>query len=126
VARPAYERVGEALKTAYKKAGLRQEDLAAALDVDQGTVSRWSRGVQRIELEYFPRIDELCGRPRGYLLRLAGYVDDLDALDTVQAIRSDPRLDDQGRTTLEHLYLVLTSPAAQTAGASGTAAAPAR
>jgi transcriptional regulator with XRE-family HTH domain len=76
MARPAYERVGNAFRLAYERAGLRQEDVAAALHVDQGTVSRWARGLQKLDLDYFPQIDELCGQPHGYLLRLAGYVDD--------------------------------------------------
>jgi len=125
MARPAYERVGNAFRRAYEFAGLRQTDVADALGVDPATISKWSRGLQRIDLDYFPEIDKLCGQPRGWLLKQAGYVEDAE-LSVEQAIRSDPRLDDQGRTTLLHLYLVLTSPAAQSASASGTAAAPAR
>src|SRR5690606_7530535 len=95
VARPAHERVGRALRDALADAGLRQGDLADALGIDQGTVSRWTRGLQRIDLDYFPAIDKALGRPTGYLLRKAGYV--ADSVDTLTSIDLDPRLDDEAR-----------------------------
>lgn len=116
MARPAYERVGAAFRKAYEEAGLRQEDIAAALDVDQGTVSKWARGLARIDLDYFPSIDELCHQPRGYLLWLAGYVEWIDPADVQAAIAVDPDLDEDGRTALTLLYRVLKSRAGQPAG----------
>lgn len=94
VARPAYERVGRAFRQAYEAADLQQKDIAVALGVDPATVSKWSRGLQRIELEYFPEIDKLCGVPLGTILRRAGYVAPLDdqALTVEQMIQGDPRL----------------------------------
>lgn len=105
VARPAYERVGNAFTTAYKQAGLRQEDIADALDIDQATVSRWARGLQRIDLDYFPRLDELLGQPTGYLLRLSGYVA-ASAADATpeQLIRADTRITEDDRRTLIGFY----------------------
>lgn len=112
MARPAYERVGIAFRQAYEAAGLRQTDVADALGVDPATVSKWSRGLQRIDLDYFPEIDRLCRQPLGHVLMRAGYVAPPTAGDVEQAIRSDPKLDDRGRGTLLHLYQVLTSPGA--------------
>jgi len=104
MARPAYERVGTAFRTAYEAAGLRQEDIADALGVDQGTVSKWARGLQRIDLDYFPQIDQLCGHRKGYLLRLAGYVED-DPADVRSALASDPTLDEVSRRVLLAAYM---------------------
>jgi transcriptional regulator with XRE-family HTH domain len=102
VARPAYERVGTAFRTAYQGAGLRQEDIAAELGVDQGTVSKWARGLQRIDLDYFPRIDALCRQPTGHVLRLAGYVDFTP--DVVAALTADTRLPDIPKQMLIDAY----------------------
>ena len=124
MAEPVGGRLSAALRATYQEAGVSQVDIAEALNTDQPTVSRWARGMRRPPLDALPTVERLCGVPVGTILRRAGYVEDIE-LDTVQAIRSDPRLDDQGRTTLEHLYLVLISPAAQQTGARGTAAAPA-
>jgi transcriptional regulator with XRE-family HTH domain len=103
MARPAHARVGAAFRSAYKAAGLRQTDIAAALGTDQGTVSRWASGTQRIELEYFPMIDELCGHRHGYLLRLAGYVVD-DPGDVLTAIANADDLDETGKRLVSMLY----------------------
>lgn len=104
MARPAYERVGTAFRGAYEAAGLRQTDIAEALDVDPATVSKWSRGLQRIDLEYFPEIDRLCGKPKGYVLRLAGYVEDDPAGDVRAAIMADDGLMEQARLMLLDVY----------------------
>ena len=103
MARPAYARVGAAFRTAYTEAGLRQEDIATALGVDQGTISKWARGLQRIDLEYFPKIDKLCGQPTGYLLDLAGYVS-REPLTVEQAIARDPALSSEHRAFMLRYY----------------------
>lgn len=120
MARPAYERVGNAFKTAYKKAGLKQEDVAAALNVDQGTVSRWGRGLQKIDLDYFPKIDDLCHQSRGYLLRLAGYVD--DDLDLPAIIATTSELQPRQRQTLLDVYVSLRKRSAPSATVADTSA----
>lgn len=104
MARPAYERVGAAFRTAYEAAGLRQHEIAKALGVDQATVSKWSRGVQRIDLEYFPVLDELCGMPKGYVLRMAGFVEDTSGNSVKDAVAADPRLDATGRMVVMETY----------------------
>lgn len=119
MARPAYERVGLAFTEAYKAAGLRQSDVAEALGVDPAAVSRWSRGLQRIDLEYFPLIDDLCGKKRGYLLKKAGYVDD-GSCDVLTAIDLDPRLDERGRRLMSTQYEVLVALAATSAATAAS------
>lgn len=108
VARPAYERVGLAFRQAYIGAGLKAKDVAAELDVDPATVSKWSRGLQRIDLEYFPEIDKLCSLPLGTVLRWAGYVADDETMTPEDAIRADKRLAKREQDQLIdfHRYLV--------------------
>lgn len=131
MARPSTEQIGTAIASVLAQANVSQSELARRLSargwaVDQSRVSRWVRGVAEPHaLMIYPAIEEECGVAGGTIFRRAGLVDDVD-LSVEQAIRSDPRLDDQGRTTLEHMYLVLTSAAAQSAGAPGTVAASAR
>jgi transcriptional regulator with XRE-family HTH domain len=115
MARPAYERVGAAFRTAYEAAGLRQGDVAKALGVDQATVSKWARGVQRIDLEYFPEIDRVCRRPLGWVLTKAGFVDPGPMVDVASAVAADPALDEDGRNALAMLYEVLKTRAVQDA-----------
>jgi transcriptional regulator with XRE-family HTH domain len=113
MARPAHARVGAAFRSAYKAAGLRQEDIAAAVGVDQGTISRWASGVQPIPLDYFPKLDDLCSRPHGYLLRLAGYVVD-DPGDVLTAIANADDLDETGKRLVSMLYSEVRRPARPT------------
>lgn len=118
MARPAYERVGAAFRGAYEAAGLRQTDIAEALGVDPATVSKWSRGLQRIDLEYFPEIDRLCGKPKGYVLRLAGYIEDDPAIGVRSAIMADHGLTEQAKLTLLDVYESFQKRAAAQAGSS--------
>lgn len=111
MAKPAYERVGAAFRTAYKAAGLRQVDIADALGVNQSSVSRWANGLEPIEIEYFPKIDELCGQPLGYLLDLAGYVS-RDPLTVEEAIARDPNLTPDNRAFVLRVYRFATQDSA--------------
>jgi len=125
VARPAYERVGEAVRKALDDAGLRQSDIADALGVDPATVSKWARGLQRIDLEYFPEIDRVCGQRRGYVLELAGFVDPPPSGDVRVAIAADPALDDEGKGALTVLYEVLRTRATNGTGQADAGRKPA-
>jgi transcriptional regulator with XRE-family HTH domain len=100
MARPAYERVGTAFKSAYQRAGLKQDEIAAELGVDQATVSRWARGLQRIDLDYFPRIDKLCSQPTGYVLGLAGYVANAHECTMESAVKASPHLNKDERRVI--------------------------
>jgi transcriptional regulator with XRE-family HTH domain len=82
MARPIAEEFGRAFRLAYESAGLTQVELAARLQVrgwtkvNQAQVSKWVRGVSVPPLEVLPDVDAACGQPKGYVLRVAGYVDD--------------------------------------------------
>lgn len=58
------------LMAAFRKAkGLRQEDLAELLGVEQGTVSKWERGL-RIPRDYWrPRISRELGDSTNVIFR---------------------------------------------------------
>jgi len=96
MARPIAEEFGRAFRQAYEAAGLTQADLAKGLQargwvkVDQSQISKWARGLVVPPLEVLPDIDAVCGRPKGYVLREAGYVDEIKGVE--DAIRADPRL----------------------------------
>ncbi|HEY1119935.1 MAG TPA: helix-turn-helix transcriptional regulator [Acidimicrobiales bacterium] len=91
----------DAIRHAY--AGrLRQIDLAAKLGVDQTAISRWSRGTSRPQLEEIAAIEAACDRPRGFVLRLAGFVDEV--VDVATAVAVDPALSDQGRRIVLTTY----------------------
>lgn len=100
-------RLAEAFRTAYEGAGLTQVDLESKLkdrgvhQADQSTISKWKRGERPIPLDVLPVVDELCGQPLGYVLRLAGYV---EAVDTRGAIMTDPHLQPAMREALATMY----------------------
>lgn len=100
--RSTERRLSDAFREAYETAGVSQTQIAEALGVDQPRVSKWARGESQPPLEKLPVIDALCGQPRGYVLRLAGYVDDIDI---EAAIKADPRLTEKGRSTVLAYYL---------------------
>lgn len=91
----------EAIRRAY--AGrYTQADLARALGVDQTTVSSWSRGNSRPTLEQLAALEDACDRPLGFVLRLAGFVEDV--VDVPGAVAVDPCLDDLGRDVVLNAY----------------------
>lgn len=86
MAPPPDTAVARALRSACEAAGVTQKQVAEAAEVDQTTVSAWMKGKNWLPLYALPLIDELCGQPKGYVLRLAGYVDDnLDVEAQIQA-----------------------------------------
>lgn len=101
----------EAIRQAYT-GRLRQIDLAERLGVDQTAISRWARGANRPQLEELAAIEEACGRPRGYILRLAGFVDEI--VDVESAVAADPRLNDEGRRTVLITYRAVVEASAET------------
>lgn len=113
MARPIAEDFGRAFRRAYEAAGLTQVDLADRLQqrgwakVTQSQISKWVRGVSVPPLDILPDVDAACGKPRGYVLRHAGYVE--DANDVLTALVVDPVLDDEDKSALRLLYRVLTS-----------------
>jgi hypothetical protein len=113
---PGPQRLTAAFNGALSDAGLTQEHLADKLGVHQTTVSKWIVGKAQVPLQHLPAIDELCGKPRGHILRLAGYVS--DDIDLLAAIRTDPTLDEDGRQHVVSAYEYCRSHAKEPAEAS--------
>lgn len=100
--------MGHALRTAYEAAGVTQKEIAAAAGVDQTTVSKWAKGQRWPPLNVLPIIDELCGQPRGHVLRLAGYVEDADG-DVLAAIVQAAALTDEiDRQVMVEVYKIFS------------------
>lgn len=76
VAEPSRVTLGRAVELAMHDAPhiRTQEGLAAALEIDQTTVSKWIRGKVSLSVERVAEIEELCELPRGQILAWAGYV----------------------------------------------------
>lgn len=71
--------LGEAIRDV--RGSMTQDQLAKAVQTDQGTVSKWETGRIWPELDDLPKIERACGVPVGTILRRAGYVDELTSLD---------------------------------------------
>jgi len=92
--------IHEAIRAAC--AGVDQRVLAAGVGVDQSTISRWVRGETQPSFEKLVRLEVTAGRPRGFVLRLAGMIDD-DA-NARHALDSDEALPDLARAMLVAAY----------------------
>src|SRR5262245_45008323 len=103
MAEPVGGRLSAALKATYTDAGVTQFQIAERLGVEQPAVSKWARGMRRVPIDILPPIEELCGVPKGTILRRAGYVED-DPTDLEAAIRSHPRLTDQIKQVMLTIY----------------------
>jgi transcriptional regulator with XRE-family HTH domain len=103
MAEPVGGRLSEAFRQTYEAAGVSQLDIAAALDVDQPTVSKWARGMRRPPLDALPVTERLCTVTKGTILRRAGYVDDLGG-GVREAVLADPDLSEDDRRTLIGFY----------------------
>lgn len=86
-----------------------QTELAEQLDVGQSNISKWMRGVTRPSLDDLVRLEEVCGRRRGFILKAAGYIEE-SAPSTAEAIQNDPRLDDLGRRIVLASYEAALNP----------------
>lgn len=74
--------IGNAFAALLRVEGLTTQEAAAErlqecgmAKVKQPLISRWVRGVQRLTLEQMNQIEECLGKPRGWILARAGYVD---------------------------------------------------
>lgn len=82
--------------------GFDRKQIAARLHVEPPTVSRYVTGKNGVQVEHLPIIDAMCGERRGYVLRLAGFVE--DDVDVRSALRTDPALDADERESLVRMY----------------------
>lgn len=103
----ARSRLGEAIHAVRVAAGLSQQDLAVALDVAQPRISDWEAGQPDVEraLDTLAEIERVCGRPRGHILRRAGYLAD-GPIDARTALADDPHLDEAARESVLEVYEV--------------------
>lgn len=63
------EMLGEAIRRAYRRAGLRQEDLAQRVGVSQSTVSDWVNARSTPDALQLLDIDVACEQPPGEIMR---------------------------------------------------------
>ncbi len=90
-----------AIRQALDESGVTQEALAARLGVRQSSIQKWATH-REPRLDRVLTIEQALGHPRGYLLRLAGYVQ--EARSTEEVIRADTRLLPDGRDSVLDLY----------------------
>lgn len=91
----------DAIRTAVTNSGLTQEAVANALGEKQQTISGWMNR-REPKLDDLVRLEEVLEKPAGYLLRMAGYVDEV--VDTFQCITADPHLTEPHRELLLASY----------------------
>jgi transcriptional regulator with XRE-family HTH domain len=64
----AKEQLGERIRTARAAKGWKQKHLAAEVDVEPITVSRWERGATTPDLNVVGRIADATGKPVSYFV----------------------------------------------------------
>lgn len=99
---PKARDLAAAIRQTYEQAHITQVQLAGAVGATQGMVSRWARGEVAPDLDTIAAIEDTCGVPRGQVLRLAGYVDEVT--DVQSAVRADPALSSVQRDMLIDVY----------------------
>jgi transcriptional regulator with XRE-family HTH domain len=86
---------------ALRAKGMSTRQIATEFGVSDPTITRWENGDRAPRLDQLPVLDALCGKTRGYVLTLAGYV---EPMDIEAAIESDPALTPFGRRTVAGFY----------------------
>ena len=61
-------RLGEKIRAARAEKGWKQKHLAAEVDVEPITVSRWERGATRPDLDVLRHLAEATGKPVSYFV----------------------------------------------------------
>lgn len=96
----------EAIREAYTGLGFTQAQLAERMGVDQTTISRLANGrwgeAGGPTPDLLAKIEEAAGRPRGWILVQAGYVQAPGSLR--EAIELDPGLSKKAREMLLTLH----------------------
>lgn len=96
-------RLCAAFRTAYETAGLTQDALGERTGLPQARISKYARGESTPPLNVLELVDAACRQPKGYVLRLAGYVD--DDLDIAAAIAADRSISgSEDRAMLVRIY----------------------
>jgi transcriptional regulator with XRE-family HTH domain len=105
VAHPPDTALSRAIRTAFgelRAAGWSTRDIAERLEVSDPTIIRWENGNRLPALDLLPRIDDLCGQPTGYVLRLGGYVSTDHTFE--QVVKADQVLNSDERRVILGIY----------------------
>jgi transcriptional regulator with XRE-family HTH domain len=94
------ERLGERIRAARTAKGWKQKHLAAHVEVEPITVSRWERGATSPDLDVISQVAEVTGKPLSY------FVGDEDEQAT-----ASPRALDEAAKRIEAAALQITSEA---------------
>ena len=78
--------------------------LAETLGVSISAVNSWAAGSRAPSLEDIARFEEVCHRPRGWILARAGYAPGGVDTDLENALRTDPSLSPEWREILADAY----------------------
>jgi transcriptional regulator with XRE-family HTH domain len=78
--------LGERIRAARAAKGWKQKHLAAQVDVEPITVSRWERGATSPDIDVISLVAEATGKPLGYFLGAEE--------ETVQPAASSPALEE--------------------------------
>lgn len=103
MAEPSPITLGEAIARALD-GRLSQAELARKMEIAQPNVNRWVKNVYAPSHDDIARIEDLCERPRGFILIAAGYVECPANVTVAEAIERDPDLDDSGRAIVTAAY----------------------
>lgn len=78
--------------------------LAESMGVSISAVNSWAAGTRAPSLDDIVRLEEVCSRPKGWVLSRAGYAPTALETDLEVAIRSDPALSPEWRQILADTY----------------------
>jgi transcriptional regulator with XRE-family HTH domain len=82
----AKERIGGRIREARAAKGWKQKELAAQVDVEPITVSRWERGATTPDLDVLGLVADATGRPLSYFVGPASHAstEDDDRLERLE------------------------------------------
>jgi transcriptional regulator with XRE-family HTH domain len=98
--------VGEAIILAL--GGRSQKEVADLIGEPPSTFSRWVQGKYLPDFPDLAKIERACGRPLGFILHAAGYVDEVASVP--DAVAMAPELDDGQRRIIMDVYRGFTDP----------------
>lgn len=95
-------KLADAIRQAREQAGLGQAELATKLGVAQGSISHWEVGRSTPSLAQISALEKACRVPKGFVLRVGGYVPEPANLS--QMLRTDPDLTPAWRKLMDETY----------------------